>query len=206
VRDLQGSIDFCHSLWDDTPKPEKLPEDLARYEIILERVKPQLVIETGLHWGWGARWWAERVPQVITVERDAQMIRDYHADHHGFGPPPENVHVLEGDSLRRYDDTLAGRELPGPVLVVLDSDHGTEHVLAEMERYGTLVTDGSYMVVDDGIYHYIPDGPRHVGNFYDGDPVQAVERFLDEHPGWELDCELEDRFDRTMNPSGWLRR
>lgn len=210
MRDLDGAIRFCESLWNDTPKFEKLPEDLARYEWIIDTVKPEVVVETGLHWGFGARWWAQRVPKVVTVERDAQMLRDYHLDTRGFGPRPENVTVLDGDSLARYDDTIVNLvpELAdgGPAMVVLDSDHGREHVHSEMERYGTLVTPGSYMVVDDGIYHYIEPGPRHVGNFYEGDPVQAVERFLANHNGWVVDSDLEEMFDRTMNPLGWLRR
>jgi cephalosporin hydroxylase len=208
VRDLDGTLAFCRSLWTDTPKSEKLPEDLARHEILIERVKPAVVVETGLHWGYGARWWAQRVPHVVTVERDAQMVRDWHLE--TYGPRPLNVTVLDGDSLRRYDDTIA--ELAprlangGPILVVLDSDHGREHVHAEMERYGNLVTPGSYMVVEDGIYHHFPPGPRHVGNFYEGDPLQACERFLADHEDWEVDEELEDLYDRTMNPLGWLRR
>lgn len=210
--DLDGSLAFVRTLWNDTPKREKHPDDLARHQLLVERIKPAVVIETGLHWGYGARWWAERVPLVITVERDAQMVRDFILDEHGFGPVPRNITVLDGDSLRRYDDLIAewapawadGR----PVMVVLDSDHGREHVHAEMERYGSLVTPGSYMVVEDGIYHYIEPGPRHTGNFYEGDPTQAVQRFLKdhEHEGWVIDRELEDAFPCTLNPDGWLRR
>jgi cephalosporin hydroxylase len=211
VIDLDGSVAWCRSLWTEAVKPEKHPDDLARHEIILERVKPRVVVETGLHWGYGARWWAARVPFVLTVERDAQMLYDFHRDTHGFGGRPPNLVAFDGDSLARFDDIadlavdIAGTD---PILVVLDSDHGKNHVLAEMEAYSALVTPGSYMVVEDGIYHYLPPGPRHVGNWYDGDPVQAIEAFLDQHPHrpWEIDHELEDKFPVTLNPSGWLRR
>lgn len=207
--DLDASLAYCRTLWDDKVKPEKHPDDLARHQIIIDRIKPAVVVETGLHWGYGARWWAERVPWVVTVERDAQMLYDWHSDTHRFGLRPANVVVFGGDSLARYPGIASlAREFAGdgPIVVVLDSDHAREHVHAEMERYGDLVTPGSYMVVEDGIYHYCDPGARHLGNWYDGDPVQAVERFLAVHDGWEIDCELEDAFPVTLNPSGWLRR
>lgn len=208
--DVDASVAYCRSLWTEDVKPEKHPDDLARHEIILDRVRPQVVVETGLHWGYGARWWADRVRWVVTVERDAQMLYDYHHDTHGFGPRPSNVVVIEGDSLCRYADTLAptAKSLANgkPVLVVLDSDHAREHVHAEMERYCELVTPGSYMVVEDTIYHYIAPGPRHQGNWYEGDALQSVERFLAHHDGWEIDRDLEDAYPVTLNPSGWLRR
>ncbi len=204
--DLQGSLRFCRSLWSEEPKREKHPDDLLRQELLIDRVKPAVVVETGLHWGYGARWWAERVPWVVTVERDAQMIHEWKTCQHGAAP--DGVYVFEGDSVTRAPDIaefVASMDLD-PVLVVLDSDHGRPHVLREMEAYHGLVTPGSYMVVEDGIYHYMQPGARHQGNWYDGDPVEAVEAFVRDHDGWHIDRALEDAFPCTLNPSGYLRR
>lgn len=207
VIDIDGSVAFVRGLWNDDVKPEKHPSDFDRHQILIDRIKPAVVVETGLHWGYGARWWAERVPSVITVERDAQMLYDCWQDTHGFGLLPDNVAVVVGDSITRYP-TIADAVLAidGPVYVVLDSDHGRDHVLREMEHYGDLVTPGSYMVVEDTIYHWIPPGPRHEGNFYDGDAYQSVEEFMRTHDGWTIDRDIEDTFPITLNASGWLRR
>jgi len=204
---MAAALAFTQSLWGADLVREKHPDDLARHEILIERIAPAVVIETGLHWGFGARWLAERVPHVVTIDRDAQMIHDWHNDTHGFGSAPENVAVFAGDSVTRFGDIAHFVEpFGGPVYVILDSDHGTDHVLREMECYGDLVCPGSYMVVEDGIYHYLPTGRRHEGNWYDGDPVLAVDQFLRTHDGWEVDVELEDAFPVTMNPDGYLRR
>lgn len=205
--DLAASLIFCRTLWTEEPKREKHPHDLLRQEVLIERVKPAVVVETGLHWGYGARWWASRVPYLVTVERDAQMLYDWRRDR--FGERPPNVVVFDGDSILRAEDVCStARDLAegGPVLVVLDSDHGRPHVLRELEAYGPIVTPGSYMVAEDGIYHYFEPGPRHGGNWYEGDAVEAVEEFCAHHDGWTIDTDLEDLFPCTLNPSGYLRR
>mgnify|MGYP001590733587 CR=1 FL=1 len=58
------------------------------------------------------------VPEVITVERDAQMLHDYYNDTHGFGPPPENVTVFGGDSIARFDDIADESQATAPNLKV----------------------------------------------------------------------------------------
>src|SRR5262249_15769439 len=93
-----------------------------------------------------------------------------------------------------------------PVLVVLDSNHDTKTVFDEMVLYHTLVTPGSYMVVEDGILAYMPIGPWPKGNWFDGDPLQAIQKWLADHREFEVDMELEDQFLITQYPSGWLRK
>lgn len=87
-------------------------------------------------------------------------------------------------------------------LVTLDSDHDALHVEAELEAYASLVTPGSYLVVEDtAVDVYGIDA-----EFYpNGGPGVAVERFLerDSHFSPDRTCE---RFMLGMNPGGWLRR
>ena len=168
-----------------------------------------MLVETGLYYGGSQLWFAARIPHVITVEISAPLWLDYCENRHGLGFPPANAVTVLGPSLEVVDQVtelthrLAG---DGPVMVVLDSDHGTRQVLGELLHYGPLVTPGSYMVAEDGILHYLEPGPVLQGNWFDGDPLLAVQRFLRERDGWTIDQELEDLYPTTQHPMGWLRR
>lgn len=199
MRDLAGSVAQLRALWAENPHMHKTPDDLARYQHLIDTVRPYTIVETGLLHGGSAEWFAARAPQVVVIENNPAEIALF--------DPPANVTIVEGHSHHvadRVADLVAGA---WPVMVILDSDHGTDNVHQEAELYGPLVTPGSYMVIEDGILGYIPVGPRLEGNWFDGDPHQAALRFLAEHPDdWTVDTELEDRWPTTQHPHGWLRR
>ncbi len=121
---------------------------------------------------------------------------------------PDNVTIYHGrgDDLAHRIGAVAERYAHGdPIMVVLDSDHSTETVYGEMVAYAPYVTPGSYMVVEDGILAHVAPGPFLMGNWFDGDPLEAVERFLPDHPEWLHDSELEEMFPTTQHVGGWLR-
>jgi cephalosporin hydroxylase len=88
----------------------------------------------------------------------------------------------------------------GTVLVVLDSDHRRDHVLAELRAYAPLVTPGSYLVVEDTNINGHP-----VYEAFGPGPMEAVQDFLKERDDFEADRSRE-KFLLTFNPGGWLRR
>lgn len=75
-------------------------------------------------------------------------------------------------------------------MVVLDSNHSREHVLAEMRTYAPMVSAGDYLIVEDTN----GDGPR-----------EAVRDFLAEDDSFVVD-ESREKFFLTQNPGGYLRR
>lgn len=182
----------------------KTPGDLKRYQAIIDRVKPELIIETGLGYGESTRWFARRARRVICVEFDSGRVADYGAQ------LPNNVTIIEGNSIgEEVVSIVRGMCERGDEqtrMVVLDSDHNTDHVHAEMVAYAPLVTRGSYMVVEDGIFRHCPDPKRFF--VFDGGPLDAIERFLREDPAhqWELDEEIQGMSNTTQHLGGWLRR
>ena len=87
-----------------------------------------------------------------------------------------------------------------PVLVILDSDHNAEHVLAELRLWGDVVTPNSYLIVEDTTINGHPVLP----GFGPG-PGEAVTSFLSERPDFTVD-DSREKFLITWNPGGYLRR
>ena len=68
------------------------------------------------------------------------------------------------------------------VMVFLDDDHTTNHVLQELRIYGKLVTKGSYMICEDtDIGH--PIKPE----YGDPGPMDAALRFMQESKDFVID-------------------
>jgi cephalosporin hydroxylase len=72
------------------------------------------------------------------------------------------------------------------VLVLLDSNHTREHVLAELRAYADLVTPGSYLVATDGIMADLVGAPRSQPDWGMNNPQEAVADFLRERDDFEL--------------------
>jgi len=85
-------------------------------------------------------------------------------------------------------------------MVVLDSDHHRDHVLAELRTYSALVTPGSYLIVEDTNINGHPVLMRSGAG-----PQEAVEAFLADRAPFERDRSRE-KFFLTFNQGGWLRR
>lgn len=178
----------------------KSPLDMWIYQEIAFDVKPKLVIETGTHKGGSAVFWRDMMRlasgggHVVSVD-----VQDW-----GVTLPLDPEFTwLRGDStswqiVEKIHELAYATD--GPVLVNLDSLHDAEHVFREMELYHDIVTPGSYMIVEDG---NINGHPTHI-DFGPG-PYEACQRFLPDHPEFEIDSRRE-RLWVTANPGGYLRR
>jgi cephalosporin hydroxylase len=156
----------------------KCPTDLIVVADLIHEVRPDWIIETGTYAGGSALFYGDlcrlaRHGHVVTIDVNKVTV-----DH-------PRVSCLHGDSL-----TVELPPISGTVMVMLDSDHSAGHVYAELERFGPLVTPGSYLIVEDT---------------WSGGPAEALDKWLPDHPEFEWDpwCE---RFALTMYPGGWLRR
>jgi cephalosporin hydroxylase len=179
--------------------PWKIAEDLDRYEWIIERTKPNLIIETGTRNGESARWF-NAVARCSVVTIDVTPV----------GPIGPGITTITGDStdprvIARVDKIARGRR----VMVSLDSDHCTDHVEREIAAYAPFVSVGCYLVVEDGIFYYADQALRvqHSLGEMLGDPLRAIiASGLPESPRWRRDVAVERMWRITHNPAGWWRR
>jgi cephalosporin hydroxylase len=176
----------------------KCPTDMWVYQELLDTVRPGLVVETGTFRGGSALFLADRLEtlghgEVVSIDIDVQPNRPAHS----------RLTYLEGSSVAPeiLDEVRRREPADGSgVLVILDSDHSRDHVLAELEAYAPMVAVGSYLVVEDTNVNGHPAAPDHGPG-----PYEAVQAFLATDPGFEVDTRCE-RYYLTQNPCGYLRR
>ena len=92
-------------------------------------------------------------------------------------------------------------------MVILDSNHTHDHVLAELELYAPMTSVGSYCVVFDTIVEDLPadmypDRPWGPGN----NPKTAVHKYLTTHTEFEIDKRIQNKIQITVAPDGFLTR
>jgi cephalosporin hydroxylase len=175
----------------------KCPLDLWTYQEILHEVQPELIIETGTYRGGSALFLASISDllgkgQVVTIDSARQNGRPRH----------RRITYLTGSStsekiLRQVRRRARGKST---VLVILDSGHGKDHVLAELHAYAPFVTPGSYLVVEDTNLNGHP-----VESDHGPGPAEAVAEFLEQNDAFVRD-ESREKFLLTFNPGGYLKK
>ena len=119
------------------------------------------------------------------------------------------IHMIQGSSVapdlvQQVKDFAAGYSR---VLVILDSNHTHEHVLAELDAYALLTSVGSYCVVFDTVVEdmpkeMFPDRPWGPGD----NPKTAVWKYLETHKEFEIDKSIQNKLLITVAPDGYLKR
>lgn len=188
------------------------PQDIVALQEIVWRVRPELVVETGIAHGGSLALFASLLELlggdgiVVGIDND---IRQHNRPLIEGHPLHRRMRLLEGSSLdeRIIAQTRAIAAGRRTVLLCLDSSHTHAHVLGELRAYAPLVSLGSYAVVFDGIIEQMPPEFSADRDWGPGDnPLTAVRQFLAEDDRFVVDEELEGKLLITAAPSGYLRR
>jgi cephalosporin hydroxylase len=175
----------------------KYPTDLWTYQEIVTDTLPDVIIETGTWHGGSALFLATVCEalghgRVITIDTEPGE------------PLPDHPRItyLRGSSIDPTVVTAMREQVREAqrVMVILDSDHSCEHVLAELAVYSDMVTVGGYLIVEDTNVNGRPVLPDHGSG-----PGEAVEDFLRRDARYTVESDRE-RLLITANPGGFLRR
>lgn len=193
------------------------PEDIIRTQEVFWRVKPSLVIETGVAHGGSLIFSASLLKamdipgRVIGIDIE---IRPHNRQAIEAHPLSSWITLLEGSSVSG-DIVAQARSLIRPddrVLILLDSNHSKAHVAKELEMYHPLVTPGSYIVATDGSMRDLHDVPRGNSEWTWDHPAAAAEEFAAAHPEFVLEQPEWPFNESTLSknithwPSAWLRK
>jgi cephalosporin hydroxylase len=203
-----------HYLWSWMGVPiVQLPADVMATQEVIWATKPDVIIETGVARGGSVLFMAALLEligkgKVIGVDID---IRPHNRDTIARHPMSKRVVLIEGASTHATTLAKVRAEIPAgaSVMVVLDSDHSRDYVLAELRHYGPLVTEGCYLVVADTLLGHFDAGqtPRNRSKVWlkGNDPLTALETYLEETDRFEVDPVVNGKLILSSSPGGYLR-
>jgi cephalosporin hydroxylase len=195
----------------------QLPEDMVRIQEAIYRVRPDVIIETGVAHGGSLIFYASLCKamergRVVGVDIEIRPHNRAAIEAHELYP---FITLVEGSStapaiVGRVRSLVRDGEA---VLVILDSNHSKQHVLDELNAYAPFVTAGSYIVATDGIMKDLVGAPRSQPDWAENNPYSAARAFLAEHPEFALEqppWPFDESNGLTENvtywPGAWLRR
>jgi cephalosporin hydroxylase len=153
------------------------PQDIVAMQELIWKIKPDLIIETGIAHGGSLIMSASMLAMLDyceAVETGTQLdpqttrrrvlgididIRPHNLAAIEAHPMSHRIDMIQGSSIApeiitQVHEIAIGYER---VLVCLDSNHTHEHVLAELEAYAPLISKGSYCCVFDTVIEDLPD-------------------------------------------------
>ncbi len=216
------------------------PQDMVALQEIIWTVRPDLIIETGIAHGGSLLLSASllalldycdaveagqildpRAPgrrRVLGIDIDIRAHNRTAIEAH---PMSHRIEMLQGSSIAPeiVAEVHEAARRHERVLVILDSNHTHDHVLAELEAYAPLTTAGSYCIVFDTVIEDLPERVFLDRPWGKGDnPKTAVWEYLrrlreegreaanGEPLVFEIDKVIESKLLITVAPDGYLRR
>jgi cephalosporin hydroxylase len=190
----------------------QFPQDIVAMQEVVWKVKPDLIIETGIARGGSLIFYSSMLEiiggdgRVLGIDIDIRNANRINIESH---PMFKRITLIEGSSVdmktfQRVKEEAKDRK---NIMVALDSMHTHEHVLEELRLYSLLVSKGSYLIVFDTVIEDIPDEinkNRPWGK--NNNPRSAMRVFLEENDRFIIDKTIERKLLITVAPDGFLKR
>lgn len=193
------------------------PQDILAMQELVWRIKPDLIIETGIAHGGSLIFLASMLElnaqcggpadaKILGIDID---IREHNLEAIKAHPMSKRIEMIQGSSIAPDIIAQVAERAKGKktVMVSLDSNHTHAHVLDELKAYAPLTTVGSYCVVFDTVVQDMDDDMFNDRPWGVGDnPKTAVWEYLKTHSEFEIDKSIDDKLLISVAPSGFLKR
>ncbi|WP_417447266.1 MULTISPECIES: cephalosporin hydroxylase family protein [Gammaproteobacteria] len=192
------------------------PQDIVAMQELVWTVQPELIVETGIAHGGSLILFASllELNAICGGPSDARVlgididIRQHNREAIEAHPMFRRIEMIQGSSIApEVVDQVRWAAQGKRVLVSLDSNHTHDHVLAELEAYAPLVSQGSYCVIFDTVVEDTPDELQAGRSWGKGNsPKSAVREYLLMHPEFHADTRIDDKLLISVAPEGYLKR
>lgn len=202
------------------------PQDILAFQELVWRVKPDLIIETGIAHGgslilsasilalldmeeangFSEKGQSAKKRQVLGIDIEIRPHNKEAIQSHFLA---NRIHMIEGSSVSMEVAEKVKTFARGfdRVLVCLDSNHTHEHVLRELKIYAPLVSVGSYCIVFDTLIEYLPKESMNGRSWGKGDsPLSASVEYLIGNSQFKIDEEIDSKLQISACPMGYLKR
>lgn len=175
----------------------KCPLDYVLYQMIIEEVKPDLIIEIGAYKGGSAYYLADLLElygkgEVHSIDIDG-LIDERVKGHKRI---KFFIQDWKDYDLRLIKDFKT-------ILVIDDGSHKYDDVIGAVTVFSKFIPIGSYYIIEDGMID-----PLCISKVYKGGPLRAIKEFLSLNNNFEIDYDWCDFFGKnaTFNVVGYLKR
>jgi cephalosporin hydroxylase len=195
---LQKIVNGHHKVTYRGIKMIKNPFDYLLYQMIINEVKPDLIIEVGTNHGGTALYMSDMLDLIGKGEIHTIDVTEY----------PMDERVINNKRIKRFLGGYQAYDLKNcegyeKILVIDDGSHLYEHTLEILQKFQDVVTPDSYFIVEDGALIHIG-----LTKDYGGGPVRAIEEFLQTNDNYIIDRNWCDFFGKnaTFNTNGFLKK
>ena len=201
----------------------QLPQDIVMMQDILWKVKPDLIIETGVARGGSLIFYSSILSLIDLAESKMGINKSVDSEVWGIDikvhtenkeaifahPFSDKIKIFEESStnIGLVENLRLKSKKFNRILVILDSDHTANHVLKELELYSPFVSVGRYCVVFDSTIEDLPEKQFRDRDWGPGNsPRTAANKFLETHSNFEVDNDLDSKLLITAASGGFLKR
>jgi cephalosporin hydroxylase len=187
------------------------PADIVAQQEIIWETKPTIIVETGVARGGSLINSAMSLELnggrglVLGVDIDIRSHNRKKIEGHKFF---NRIKLIEGSSTDEvvYEQVKQFIQPNDRVMVVLDSNHTYDHVLAELNLWGGLVTQGCYLVVADTMLYYATKEVSGSTSWKSGDdPLSALREYLKKTDKYVSDDAVNGKLIFSSSFNGYIK-